>query len=87
MAYHPPRPDHSLDRWLRRLDRAADRMNPFLVVLAIGLVLLNLICVALLASRLPITLDTLALTACLPSSDGASGTAPSPAGDIKAWGY
>ena len=55
MAYHQPRPDRSLDRWLRRLDRAADRMNPFLAVLAIGLAILNLTCLALLASQLPIT--------------------------------
>src|SRR5712691_10078523 len=55
MAQHLPRPDHSLDPWLRRLDRAAGRMNPFLVVLAIGLAVLNLTCLALLASQLPIT--------------------------------
>ena len=55
MAQHLPRPDHSLDPWLRRLDRAAGRMNPFLVMLAIGLAILNLTCLALLAAQLPIT--------------------------------
>jgi hypothetical protein len=55
MAHHLPRPEHSLDRWLRGLNRAAGRMNPFLIVLAIGLVILNLVCLALLAPHLTIT--------------------------------
>src|SRR5437588_584210 len=58
MAQHLPRPDHSPDPWLRRLDRAAGRMNPFLVVLAIGLAILNLTCLALVAAQLPITRQT-----------------------------
>jgi hypothetical protein len=87
MAQLFPQRHHSPDRWLRRLDRAADSMNPFLTVLAIGLVMLNLICVALVASRLPITRGTLSFTACLPSSASASGAAPPPTGDVKAWGY
>jgi hypothetical protein len=87
MAQLLPQPDHSPDRWLRRLDRAADTMNPFLSVLAIGLAILNLTCVALLASRLPITHDTVGLAARLPSSASSPGTAPPPTGDVKAWGY
>src|SRR5260370_1429654 len=54
MAQLFPHPHHSPDRWLRRLDRAASAMNPFLTVLAIGLLILNLTCLASLASRLPI---------------------------------
>ena len=83
MAQHLPRPDHSLDPWLRRLDRAAGWMNPFLVVLAIGLAILNLTCLALLASQLPITRHP-------PGSDipaslaGDPGTAPA-AGEPKRW--
>ncbi len=83
MAYHPPRPDHSSDRWLRRLDRAAGRMNPFLVVLAIGLAILNLTCLALLAPQLPITRHP-------PGSDTSASLAgdpdPAPAsGEPKRW--
>jgi hypothetical protein len=39
MAQPFPHPHHSPDHWLRRLDRAAGAMNPFLAVLAIGLAL------------------------------------------------
>ncbi len=83
MAQHLPRPDHSLDPWLRRLDRAAGRMNPFLVVLAIGLAILNLTCLALLASQLPITRHP-------PGSDAsaslASGAGAMPAdGEMRRW--
>jgi len=52
MAQHFPRHHHSPEPWLCRLDRAADGMNPFLTTLAIGLVILNLTCLALLAAHL-----------------------------------
>jgi hypothetical protein len=78
-------PHHSPDRWLRRLDRAAGRMNPFLSVLAIGLAILDLTSLALLASRLPITRDTPGLSACLPSSAGNPGAAPPTTGDLRGW--
>jgi hypothetical protein len=78
MAQLLPQRHRSPDRWLRRLDRAAGVMNPFLSVLAIGLVILNLTCVALLAARLPITHRTAGVAAC---------TDPPPTGDVKAWGY
>ena len=87
MAQHLPRPHHSAERWLRRLDRAAGRMNPPLTVLAIGLTLLNLTCLALLASRLPITHGRIGLTACASPPSDSSGTSLPPTGDIKAWGY
>lgn len=87
MAQLLPQPHHSLDRWLHRLDRAAGSMNPILTLLAIGLTVLNLACLALLAPRLPITRDTQGLGACLLSSESAPATARPPTGDIKAWGY
>jgi hypothetical protein len=49
---------HVLPRW-QRIDRAAAQMNPYLVIIAIGLALLNLICLLRpippldIASRLP----------------------------------
>jgi hypothetical protein len=76
---------HSPDRWLRRLDRAADGMNPFLTVLAIGLTILNLTSLALLASRLPITRGMPGLSACLPSLAGNPGAAPQATGDLHGW--
>jgi hypothetical protein len=90
MAQLVPRPRHSLDRWLRRLDRASGNINPFLTVLAIGLAILNLTCIALLAPRLPITRDTLGQgrsAACLPSPVSDPGPAPPPTGDMRAWVY
>lgn len=40
--------------WLRRLDRAAGRMNPYLMILAIGLLALDATCLVLRAKDLPI---------------------------------
>lgn len=52
---HPSRHDQrSPIDWLRRLDRTAARMNPFLAMLAVGLTVLNLVSFALMAPRLPI---------------------------------
>jgi len=85
MAQLIPQPDHSPDRWLRRLDRAAAVMNPFLTVLVIGLAILNLTCLALLAPRLPITRGTLGVSACLPVSTGSPGAAASATDDQRAW--
>src|SRR5690349_17295680 len=45
---------HSRIEWLRRLDRAARRMNPYLSLLAVGLTILNLMCFAGMAPQLPI---------------------------------
>jgi hypothetical protein len=39
----------------RRLDRAAGEINPFLMVLAIGLGIFNLTCLVVLLIKLPIT--------------------------------
>ncbi|MGC2411621.1 MAG: hypothetical protein WA459_02850 [Stellaceae bacterium] len=87
MAQLVPRPRHSLDRWLRRLDRVAGNINPFLTVVAIGLALLNLTCVVLLAPHLPITRDTLGRGVCSVAPASAPDTGPLPTGDIKAWVY
>ncbi len=81
MAQLFPHPHHSPDRWLRRLDRAASAMNPFLTVLAIGLLILNLTCLASLASRLPIAHGTPGLSACPPLS----ASSPDATGDHRAW--
>ena len=52
----PPQDDHSREPLLRRLDRVAGELNPFLMILVVGLALLDLVCfVALMVSRLPIT--------------------------------
>ena len=87
MAQLLPQNDHSPDRWLRRLDRAAGSMNPFLAMTVIGLVILNLTCVALMATHLPITRGALAHTACPASPSDSTNAGPPPSGDMKAWGY
>jgi hypothetical protein len=51
-----PQDDHSREPLLRRLDRVAGEINPFLMILAIGLALLNLVFfVARIVASLPIT--------------------------------
>ncbi len=85
MAQPFPQPHHSPDRWLRRLDRAAGTMNPFLTVLAIGLAMLNLTCLALLASHSPISRDTPGLSDRLHSSAGSPGADPPAPRDLRAW--
>jgi len=85
MAQLSPHPHHSLDRWLRRLDHAADAMNPFLIVLAIGLAVLNLTCIALIASRLPITHGKPAISACPPLSNDGPDAGPPARGDPRGW--
>ncbi|HEV2334065.1 MAG TPA: hypothetical protein VGS13_01075 [Stellaceae bacterium] len=90
MAHFVPHPRHSLERWLRRIDRAAGIINPFLLVLAIGLAVLNMTAIVLLAPHLAITSDTpglgLAAASCPPSPATDPVTAP-PGGDVKAWGF
>jgi len=85
MAQLFPHPHHSLDRWLRRLDRAAEAMNPVLTVLAIGLTVLTLTSLALLAPRLPITRSMPGISACLPSDASSPGAASPASGDQRAW--
>jgi len=85
MAQLFPRPHHSPDRWLRRLDGAAGRMNPALTLVAIGLVILNLTCLLLLAPHLPITHGAPGLAACPASFASGPGAGPSPTPDFRAW--
>ena len=46
----------SPERWFRRLDRTAEQVNPFLIVIAIGLAVLDAVCVITLidTGRLPV---------------------------------
>ena len=50
-----PRGGFPPERLLRRLDRAAARLNPILMVIMVGLLILNLIAAAALVPNLPIT--------------------------------
>ena len=84
MAQLFPHPDNSPESWLRRLDRAAAAMNPFLTLLAIGLAVLNLTCLALLASQLPITRGTPGVSPGPALSAGSRGAASPPTADQRA---
>ncbi len=84
MAQRVPRDRSWLDRWLRRVDQAADTINPLLALLAIGLAVLDLTCFALLATRLAFTHCPANLEACpLPAPAAATET---PTRDLRAWG-
>jgi hypothetical protein len=87
MAQRLPRDRYWLDRWLRRLDEAADGINPFLTVLAIGLAVLNLTCFALQATRLPISHEAPTTSVSLSPLFQGSATSPGATGDIQAWGH
>jgi hypothetical protein len=85
MAQLFPHPRHSLDRWLRRIDRAAAALNPVLTMLAIGLAVLNLICLALLAPRPPINNHVPGFAACPPAAAGSPETKSPASGDQRVW--
>jgi hypothetical protein len=87
MAKRLPRDRYWLDRWLRRLDEAADEINPLLTMLAIGLAVLNLTCFTLQATRLPISHDEPAASVSLSPLLQSPATSPGVTGDIRAWGY
>jgi hypothetical protein len=87
MAKRLPRDRYWLDRWLRRLDEAADEINPLLTMLAIGLAVLNLTCFTLQATRLPISHDEPAASISLSPLLQSPATSPGVTGDIRAWGY
>ena len=80
-----PHPDNSPESWLRRLDRAAAAMNPFLTLLVIGLAALNLTVLALLASQLPITRGTPGVSPGLTLSADSPGAASRTTGDPRVW--
>jgi hypothetical protein len=56
MQRRSPREDQASEPLLRRLDRVADEVNPFLIILMVGLLIMTLIRVATLGlSNFPIT--------------------------------
>jgi hypothetical protein len=56
MQQHSPRDDQASEPLIRRLDRAADGINPFLLILMVGLVILIAIRVTTMGlANLPIT--------------------------------
>jgi hypothetical protein len=75
---HPSRRDDPAAEPLwRRLDRAAGEINPFLMLLAIGLVILYLTCLFGLLIKLPITYGDPSASS---SAMGEVGTAGPPSG-------
>jgi hypothetical protein len=87
MAKRLPHDRYWLDRWLRRLDEAADEINPLLTMLAIGLAVLNLTCFTLQATRLPISHDEPAASVSLSPLLQGPATSRGVTGDIRAWTY
>ena len=85
MAQLSPHPHHSLDRWLRRIDHAAEAMNPFLLVLAIGLVVLNLTRVGMLVSHWPIGHGRPGVSACPPPSDDGPAAGSPASSEARSW--
>jgi hypothetical protein len=55
MRYRSRRGQSVSEPLWHRIDRAAREVNPFLMVLAIGLIILNLTCLGSLLVKLPIT--------------------------------
>ena len=56
MQQHSPRDDQASEPLMRRLDRAADGVNPFLILLMVGLLMLIAIRVTTMGlANLPIT--------------------------------
>jgi hypothetical protein len=56
MQRHSPRDDQASEPLIRRLDRAADGLNPLLIILMVGLVILIAVRVATMGlANLPIT--------------------------------
>ena len=72
----PPRAPGSMPNLLQRLDRAAADINPYLLLMAIGLVILDLTCCLLLAVKLTMT----------PVADGGPGGATAPAETVSGKG-
>jgi hypothetical protein len=72
----PPRAPGTLPSLVRRLDRAAADINPYLLLVAVGLVILDLTCGLLLAVKLTMT----------PVADGSPGGATAPAATVSGKG-
>jgi hypothetical protein len=70
-------------QWLRRLDTAAAALNPVLTMLALGLVVLNVTCLFVLLSRLPVV-----HLSHQPTCAADAQVAPAPSFGAKGWtGY
>jgi hypothetical protein len=63
MRWHPRNHHPRSDTLAARIEHAAEEINPFLAVIAIGLVVLNLIALAFLAPRLSLSRGGSAVTA------------------------
>jgi len=74
---HPSRHDPAPEPLWRRLDRAAGEVNPFLMLVAIGLVILYLTCLFGLLIKLPIRYGDPSTSS---SAIGEVGTAGPPSG-------
>jgi len=55
MRRRPRNRQPRLETLVARVDHAAEEINPFLIIIALGLVILNVISFALLAPRLSVT--------------------------------
>jgi hypothetical protein len=55
MFARTPRRGSSPERLIRRIDRAAAQLNPILMLISVGLVILNLIALTAVVSHLQIT--------------------------------
>jgi hypothetical protein len=75
-----PRDDRSFERLMRRLDRAAGEINPILIVLMVGLLILNAIrIVSLGLSNFPITrVDPSCILSPPTAATGGAGTVKRP---------
>jgi hypothetical protein len=81
MPMHPlsPRRPHRTRsvQVLRRLDRAASRLNPVLFVSAVGLGVLYITCLLALLIRLPVVpLDACKVNPAAPAADAGTPTSP-----------
>jgi hypothetical protein len=70
---------------LRRFDRIAGQINPYLVAVAIGLAIIDLVCLVLLAPYLGVTRHPPGDAAC-PAGVAAAGDAASPVPRLPAVG-
>lgn len=79
MEHGKPRQAQAAKGLLARLDRAAEQMNAFLLVLAIGLAVLDFTCFWIIKVH-----DTLPTVTRIAASPAAAAQPPSPASDTSA---
>jgi hypothetical protein len=72
MQRRSPRHDPASEPLIRRLDRVADEVNPFLIILMVGLLILTVVRVATMGlSNFPITrVDPSCLISPVPTTNG-----------------